>query len=135
LLEEIAKFKSLLGEQNLTNKIRKALRIVEDETTNLAPGRNSMRKKDKPIREPSKATLGKRDSRARVTITQDENSKKSRLLKVKIAVPDLEAGDRVKIRTFRFESAYAKGRPRFTYGNVEGKSSMLDGTTTKESQK
>ncbi len=43
LLEEIAKFKSLLGEENLTNKIRKALRIVEDETTNLAPGRNSMR--------------------------------------------------------------------------------------------
>jgi hypothetical protein len=118
LLEEIAKFKSLLGDQNLTDKIKKALRIVEDETTNLAPGRNSMRKKDKPIKEPVKATLGKRDSRARVTITQDENNKKSRLLKVKIAVPDLEEGDRVKIRTFRFGSAYAKGRPRFTYGNV-----------------
>jgi hypothetical protein len=116
LLEEIAKFKRLLGEDNLTHKIRKALRVVEDETTNLAPGRNS--KKIKEEQHPVKPTLGKRDSRARVTITQDENKKKSRLLKVNIAVPDLEAGDRVKIRTFRFGNAYAKGRPRFTYGNV-----------------
>ncbi len=64
--------------------------------------------------------LGKRE-RAKVTISQNEiqtDNKKSRLLKVKIAVPNLKINDRVKIRTFRFGKEYARGRPRYTYGNI-----------------
>jgi hypothetical protein len=33
-------------------------------------------------------------------------------------IPILKANDRVKIRTFRFGKEYAKGRPRYTYGNI-----------------
>jgi hypothetical protein len=45
LLEEIEKFKRKLGEQNLTDRIVKALKVVADEPTNLAPGRNALRRK------------------------------------------------------------------------------------------
>ena len=47
-----------------------------------------------------------------------KNKRKKRLLRLNIAVPVLESGDRVKIKTFRFGKAYAKGRPVFTYGNI-----------------
>jgi hypothetical protein len=37
---------------------------------------------------------------------------------VKIAVPTLKIDDRVKIRNFRFGKEYARGRPKYTYGNI-----------------
>jgi hypothetical protein len=37
---------------------------------------------------------------------------------VKIAVPTLKIDDRVRIRTFRFGKEYARGRPKYTYGNI-----------------
>jgi hypothetical protein len=121
MLEEIEKFKQKLGEENLTARIIKALKIIEDESTNQAPGRNSLRKKKNRDEGVVQATLGKRIRKARVSITQSIGSKsrrKSRLLKLNIAVPVLEAGDRVKIKTFRFGKAYARGRPMFTYGYI-----------------
>jgi hypothetical protein len=96
----------------------KALRVVAEEATNQAPGRNSLWKREKL--DPSKVTLGKRQ-RAKVTISQNvtqTDTKKNRLLKVKIAVPTLKIDDRVKIRTFRFGKEYARGRPKYTYGNI-----------------
>ncbi len=45
LLEEIEKFKRKLGERNLTDRIVKALKVVADETTNLAPRRNELKRK------------------------------------------------------------------------------------------
>jgi hypothetical protein len=119
LLEEIEKFKKRIGEQNLTDRIIKALGVVAEEATNLAPGRNSLRKKDQVVNSPQRA-LGKR-KKAKVSISQNviqTDNKKSRLLKVKIVVPNLKVNDRVKIRTFRFGKEYARGRPRYTYGNI-----------------
>ncbi len=118
LLEEIEKFKKRIGEKNLTDKIVKALRLVAEEATNQAPGRNSLWKKDKV--DSPKVLFGKRE-RAKVTISQNvtqTDTKRKRTLKVKIAVPSLKIDDRVKIRTFRFGKEYARGRPKYTYGNI-----------------
>ena len=112
LLEEIENFKKKLGEENLTKRIIKALKIVEDETINLAPGRNSLRKNKNRDEGTAQATLEKRIRKARVSMTQSvdsKNQRKRRLLKLKIDVPVLEAGDRVKIKIYRFGKAYAKG--------------------------
>jgi hypothetical protein len=119
LREEIEKFKKKLGDRNLTEKIVRALREVEEEVTNQAPKRNSLWKRDKS-KQPTDIALGKR-GRAKVTITNNVNqtdTKKSRLLKVKMEIPILKANDRVKIRTFRFGKEDAKGRSRYTYGNI-----------------
>jgi hypothetical protein len=121
LLEEIEKFKKRLGERNLTDRIVRALKIVEDETTNLAPGRNSLKRKKKFGIDPNNVTLGRRGRKAEVKISQsikETGTSKSRLLKINMAVPTFKVDDRVKVRTFRFGKEYAKGRPRFTYGNI-----------------
>jgi hypothetical protein len=126
LLEEIEKLKNKFGQRNLTDRIVKALKIVKDETSNLAPRRNGLKRKNRLKNDPENATFGKRGRKAEVQISQNvitTAQSKSRLLKVKIAVPTFQVGDRVKIRTFRFGKDYAKGRPRFTYGNI----SSLDG--------
>jgi hypothetical protein len=45
LLKKIEKLKSKIGQQNLTDRIVKALKIVADETTNQAPRRNGLKRK------------------------------------------------------------------------------------------
>ncbi len=40
---------------------------------------------------------------------------------MKTAVPTLKIDDRVKIRTLRFGKEYARGRPKYTYGNIVSK--------------
>jgi hypothetical protein len=73
LLEEIRRFKAQLGEKNLTDKIVEALKEVEDNVTNLAPGRQSLPKKKKFTDgnvDAANISLGKR--------TRKERFKKSR---------------------------------------------------------
>ena len=84
LLEEIEKLKSKFGQQNLTDRIVKALKIVKDETSNLAPRRNGFKRKNRLKIDPENVTFGKRGRRAEVQISQNVKTtaqSKSRLLK------------------------------------------------------
>ena len=106
LLEEIKMFKKRLGDKNLTTRIIEALKEVEENVSNLAPKKRGLVKKKKVLNgnvDPANIAHGKR---------------KVRKLNVKVSVPSLKDGDRVKILTSRFGARYAEGRERFTYGNI-----------------
>ena len=103
LLEEIKMFKKRLGDKNLTTRIIEALKEVEENVSNLAPKKRGLVKKKKVLNgnvDPANIAHGKR---------------KVRKLNVKVSVPSLKDGDRVKILTSRFGARYAEGRERFTY--------------------
>jgi predicted component of type VI protein secretion system len=66
------------------------LKIVADETSNQAPRRNALKRKKRLNIDPDNVTFGRRGRRAEVEISQNvktTDQSKSRLLKVKIAVP------------------------------------------------
>jgi hypothetical protein len=71
LLEEIKKLKDKFGQQNLTDRIVKALKIVADETSNQAPRRNALKRKKRLNIDPDNVTFGRRGRRAEVEISQN----------------------------------------------------------------
>ena len=121
LLEEIKQFKARLGERNLTEKIIAALKEVEDNVTNQAPGKQSMPKKKKFTDgdvSASNISLGKRTRNPKMKNVARRSKSKSIKLDVKVHVRSLKVGDRVKILTSCFGVEYAKGKAKYTYGKI-----------------
>jgi hypothetical protein len=114
LLEEIRVWKDKIKtgyNYTLTEKIVKALSVVEEDITNRAPERGELKRKKRNGIEPKNVIKEKRCEDSDVK----RWTKNTRVKDLKLKI-----GDHVRIATHRFGREYAKGLPKFTFGKVIG---------------
>ena len=139
LLEDIRRFKSDAQHGTLTDSIRKALKKVEEEILNEAPGRGALSKKRRiKIRGVSAGNV--LDEKR---IRKNSDWPKSMAVYEKTDVPEntgkrvlsgMQPLDRVKMLTSRFGRKYAKDKAKYTEGIVRKRIGQMvdvlwDGTT------
>ena len=118
LLEEIRAWKANLKRKgfndNLTEKIVKALHVAEEELSSLAPKKGESKHKKKKFKEVVEMDKGNiMNEKRNEGIDQKQWTKNSMVKDL-----DLKIGSEVRIATHRFGREYARGLPKFTIGKV-----------------
>ena len=117
LLEEIRVWKEQIAkgyDETWTDKIVKALRVVEEDLSNHAPKRGELKRKKRS----TKTTKGVERENIIEEKRNEDSDQKTWTKNTRVRDLNLRIGDVVRIATHRFGREYARGLPKFTMGKV-----------------